>query len=59
MERAGMRWSATGAQAMLDLRSTYVKGQWDEFQSYRIDHENHRLYPHRAALDAVRWPLAA
>ena len=37
MERAGMRWSVAGAQAMLDLRTTYVNGQWDEFQNYRID----------------------
>lgn len=59
MERAGMRWTEHGAQAMLDLRSTYVNGQWDEFQTYRIEHETHRLYPHRDALDAVDWPLAA
>jgi hypothetical protein len=59
MERSGMRWSVAGAQAMLDLRTTYVNGQWREFQQYRIENETLRLYPHQDALDAVQWPLAA
>jgi hypothetical protein len=59
MERAGMRWTVDGAQAMLDLRSTYINGQWEEFQAYRIQQENLRLYPHRGALECVEWPLAA
>ncbi|MGB2984639.1 MAG: ISKra4 family transposase [Phycisphaerae bacterium] len=59
MERAGMRWTVEGAQAMLDLRSTYVNGQWEEFQNYRITQENLRLYPHQAAMQCVDWPLAA
>ena len=59
MERAGMRWTVEGAQAMLDLRSTYVNGQWEEFQDYRIAQESLRLYPAQAALKRVRWPLAA
>lgn len=59
MERAGMRWTVEGAQAMLDLRSTYVNGQWEEFQNYRIGRENLRLYPHQEALNCVDWPLAA
>lgn len=59
MERAGMRWTVAGAQAMLDLRSTYVNGQWEEFQDYRIAQESLRLYPQQAALQRVRWPLAA
>lgn len=46
MERAGMRWTVAGAQAMLDLRTTFVNGQWEEFQSYRIERESQRLYPH-------------
>jgi len=59
MERAGMRWSVTGAQAMLDLRTTYVNGQWNEFQTYRIDQAKQRQYPHPDALEAVDWPIAA
>lgn len=59
MERSGMRWTVPGAQAMLDLRSTYINGQWDEFQEYRITTETERLYPHAGLLDHVQWPLAA
>jgi hypothetical protein len=45
MERAGMHWTPAGAQAMLDLRSTYVNGDWEEYQAYRIARETQRLYP--------------
>jgi hypothetical protein len=47
MERAGMHWTLTGAQAMLDLRSVWIGGHWDAFQQQRIEHETERLYPHR------------
>jgi len=59
MERAGMRWTVEGAQAMLDLRSTYVNNQWEEFQGYRIAQNTQRLYPHRELLANIKWPLAA
>jgi hypothetical protein len=48
MERAGMHWTLTGAQAMLDLRSVWVGGYWQEFQQQRIERETERLYPHRS-----------
>ncbi|HEV3261277.1 MAG TPA: ISKra4 family transposase [Gemmataceae bacterium] len=47
MERAGMHWTLPGAQAMLDLRSVWIGDHWDTFQEQRIEHETHRLYPHR------------
>lgn len=47
MERAGMHWTLEGAQAMLDLRSVWIGGQWTRFQEQRIQHETERLYPHR------------
>jgi hypothetical protein len=47
MERAGMHWTAAGAQAMLDLRSVFVSGQWEDYQSYRIEIATQRLYPYR------------
>jgi len=37
----------SGAQAMLDLRSVWIGGQWEAFQLQRIEHETERLYPHR------------
>lgn len=51
MERAGMHWTPAGAQAMLDLRSIFVSGQWDQYQAYRIALETQRLYPHRQAAE--------
>src|SRR5208337_1431542 len=47
MERAGMHWTIPGAQAMLDVRSVFISGQWEAFQAYRIEREVQRLYPHR------------
>lgn len=47
MERAGMRWVKAGARAMLDLRSTRLNGDWEEFMRFRIRRETERLYPNR------------
>src|SRR5437870_2636558 len=47
LERAGMHWTLTGAQAMLDLRSVWIGGQWEAFQEHRIARETARLYPPR------------
>lgn len=58
LERAGMHWTRTGAQAMLDVRSEFLNGDWEAFQQFRIDRETERLYPHRALLGQVEWPLA-
>jgi hypothetical protein len=51
MERAGMHWTVAGAQAMLDVRSIYVSGLWEEYQDHRIAEETARLYPHRALVE--------
>lgn len=53
MERAGMHWTAGGAQAMLDVRSIFVSGHWDDYQSYRIERETESLYPHREAAEPI------
>jgi hypothetical protein len=47
MERAGMHWTIEGAQAMLNVRSVHVSGQWAAFQHFRIERAAKRLYPHR------------
>jgi hypothetical protein len=47
MERAGMHWTMEGAQAMLDVRSVHLSGQWAAFQNFRIARATERLYPHR------------
>jgi len=58
MERAGMRWTIDGAQAMLDLRSTYINDQWSAFQAHRIHAETQRLYPQRQLLQQLTFELA-
>jgi hypothetical protein len=58
MERTGMSWKQAGAQAMLELRSVALNGDWEEFQDfYRLRQAEH-LYPQRQLLDTVAWPLA-
>ena len=59
MERSGMRWSVPGAQAMLDVRSEYLNGDWQAFHQHRIEAETQRLYPHRQVLETIPWSLAS
>jgi hypothetical protein len=56
MERAGMHWTMAGAQAMLDLRSVWISGQWDAFQTDRNEREIERLYPHRKLVAGEVFP---
>ena len=44
LERAGMRWHPDGAQAMLNLRATYLNEEWDSFWAYHVEQEDGRLY---------------
>lgn len=44
LERTGMRWRPDGAQAMLDLRATYLNEEWESFWSYHVEQEDDRLY---------------
>jgi hypothetical protein len=46
MELTGMRWRTKGAQAMLDLRSVFLNGDWDRFQQHRIEEKTRKLYPY-------------
>lgn len=59
MERAGMHWTYAGAQAMLDVRSVHVSGEWETFQAYRIERETERLYPHRQLVEGPSYTMAA
>ena len=43
-ERAGMRWSKDGAQVMLNLRATYLNGDWDDFQKFRRHQAHQKRY---------------
>jgi hypothetical protein len=59
MERAGMRWTINGAQAMLNMRSVNLNGNFDEFNKYRIQQQIKKLYPHANVIAAIDWPIAA
>lgn len=49
LEQTGMRWTLSGAQSMLDLRSTYLNDDWDEYVQHYIDQEQDALYRQKAA----------
>jgi hypothetical protein len=49
MEQTGMRWTVSGAQAMLHLRATYLNDEWEDFIEDRIEREQTRLYGKNAA----------
>ena len=38
-----MRWVRQGARAMLDLRATYLNGEWEAFRAYPVEKEDDRL----------------
>ncbi len=44
MEQAGMRWTKTGAQAVLDLRALRLNGHWDAYAQFHRQQQHHRLY---------------
>ena len=58
MERAGMHWTRFGAQAMLDLRSIHVNGDWDQYQTFRITCATEMLYPWKALVEGANYQLA-
>jgi hypothetical protein len=45
LERAGMRWSLDGAEAMLQLRAVYLSGDLDDYLTYHRCQEQQRLHP--------------
>jgi hypothetical protein len=58
MERAGMHWTPSGAQAMLDVRSTWINGDWEAYQNYYQQREIVRLYPYRQLTEGDSFRLA-
>ena len=49
LELTGMRWTVTGAQAMLHQRAIYLNGDWEDYMSYYIQTEQTTLYWRSAA----------
>jgi hypothetical protein len=58
-----MRWTLSGAQAMLDLRAVRINGDWEAYWQFHRQQQHHRLYgaaqqvPER--VEAQVLPLAA
>jgi hypothetical protein len=46
MQRSAMRWTPSGAQAILDLRAVRINDDWDEYQRFRRHCQHQRLYNH-------------
>ncbi len=44
MERSAMRWTPTGAQALLDLRAARVNDDWEAYQQFHRQRQHQRLY---------------
>ena len=44
MEGGGRRWSVTGAESVLLLRSVYTSGDWDAYRQAHMRFERERLY---------------
>ncbi len=63
MEQAGMRWTQAGAQAVLDLRSVRLNGDWDAYWTYHRQQQHQRLYgtatPNSDTAEAQVLQLAA
>lgn len=47
MEQGGMRWTLTGAEAMLNVRSILASTEMERFSRWRQTEEAKRLHPHR------------
>ena len=58
MERAGRHWTPAGAQAVLDVRSIHVDGDWDSYQTCRIGQERRCLYPRRRLVEGNQYAIA-
>ncbi len=58
MERSGMSWVLDGAQSMLEVRSVFLGGYWDEFMKFYIEKQLSRLYKKTAANDYDLYPMA-
>jgi hypothetical protein len=45
MERSGMRWTESMAEAIVKLRAIYLSGDFDRYWGFHIEQDQRRLYP--------------
>ena len=57
MDITGARWSADGAEAVLNLRAIRANGDFDDYWRFHLDHERQRVHESRYARGVI--PLAA
>lgn len=53
MERSGMRWTQTGAQAMLNVRAAHQASYWDRFHQNRIANLTESLRPYQRLINTI------
>jgi hypothetical protein len=56
MEQSGMRWTKTGAQAVLDLRAVRLNGPWEAYGPFHRHQPQRRLYGMSAQVPAEAEP---
>jgi hypothetical protein len=60
-EGTGMRWTHSGAESLLGLRSVYVNGDWDAYHRFHRKREHRRRYGRAAPVydlaeeQALKW----
>lgn len=50
MERSGMRWTESMAEAVVKLRAIYLSGDFDRYWSFHLAQEQRRLFPDQWAV---------
>jgi hypothetical protein len=45
MERSGMRWTRSMAEAIVKLRAAYLSGDFDTYWNFHVTQDQQRLYP--------------
>lgn len=45
MERSGMRWTITTAEALVKLRAAYLSGDLEEYWRFHVEADQQRLHP--------------
>ena len=57
MDLTGARWGLDGAEAILKLRALRSNGDWDQYWTYHLNQEQHRIHETRYANNII--PRAA
>jgi len=57
MDLTGARWGLDGAEAILKLRALRSNGDWDQYWTYHLSQEHHRIHETRYANEII--PQAA